>query len=87
MTTIQLTQEQHELLALAIRSLKNSLNDRKMAPLSMPIEEARLNIASQIFVSLAANAKANPIETEKLATMACNEANTFICTYLSVNSR
>lgn len=87
MTTIQLTQEQHELLALAVRSLKNSLNDRKMAPLSTPIEEARLNIAGQIFVSLAANAKANPIETEKLATMACNAANTFITTYLSVNSR
>lgn len=87
MTTIQLTQEQHELLVLAVSALKGSLNDRKMAPLSTPIEEARLNIAGQIFVSLAANTKANPIETEKLAAMACNAANTFICTYLSVNSR
>lgn len=83
-TTLSLTAEQHELLALATAALRKSLRNQKS---DAAIEKTRLEVSSQIFVRLAAESKANPTETEKLAIMAINAANVFISAYMHINGK
>ena len=83
-TTLSLTAEQHELLALATAALRKSLRNQKS---DADIEKTRLEVSSQIFIRLAAETKASPMDTERLATMAINAANVFIDTFLHINGK